>query len=212
MPTEYETVVDASTLISSLAPVLVHLTIVAAECFVAGFFLIHGAALLANPDRRSAFFDRFGSLGSNGASARRLGSIQIGIGALMLAPLAFQWPWLVSAAATVMALGTLIHFGRDASPLGRPMRRLVAIASVLTLLFMVWERDDPNTQAARILFKANEWRAHELDWQLTNDLNSPKIGDLAPDFELEDPSGENSIKLSNFFGKRPVALVFGSYT
>jgi len=212
MPTEYETVVDASTLISSLAPVLVHLMIVAAQCFVASFFLIQGAVLLAKPGQGSPFFDRFGSLRSNSASARKIGAIQVGMGALMLAPLAFRWPWLVSAAATVMALGTLIHFGRDASPMGRPMRRLAAIAAALTLLFMVWERDDPNTQAARILFKANEWRAQELDWQLTNDLNSPKVGDLAPDFELEDPRGEKSIRLSSFFGKRPVALVFGSYT
>jgi len=72
--------------------------------------------------------------------------------------------------------------------------------------------NDPNAQAFRILFKANEWRAHELEWQLTNDVRSPKVGDLAPDFELEDPSGQNSIKLSTFVGKRPVALVFGSYT
>jgi len=212
MPTGYESVVDPSTLISSLVPILIHLTIVVAQTLVAGFFLIHGAALVAKPDDRSALFDRFGALRSDRGSARSVGLIQFVIGALMLTPISFRWPWPVSLAATLLALGTLIYFGRSAPPIGRPMRRLAAIAAVSTLLFMVWERDDPNAQAARILVKANEWRSHELDWQLANDVNSPKVGDPAPDFELEDPSGEDSIRLSTFFGKRPVALVFGSYT
>jgi len=212
MPTEYEAVVDATTMISSLVPILIHLTMVAAQTFVAGFFLIQGAALLAMPDARSTLFDRFGALRSEGVSAWVIGLIQVVVGALMLTPIALRWPWPVSMSATGLALGTLVVFGRGAPRMGRPMRRLAAIAAVLTLLFMVWERDDPNAQAFRILFKANEWRTHELEWQLANDVHSPKVGDLAPDFELEDPNGENSIKLSTFVGKRPVALVFGSYT
>jgi peroxiredoxin len=47
---------------------------------------------------------------------------------------------------------------------------------------------------------------------LANDPNSPKVGDLAPDFELADPSGASTTRLSTFRGQRPVALVFGSYT
>ena len=42
-------------------------------------------------------------------------------------------------------------------------------------------------------------------------------GDLAPDFTLarlgEGPGGEaDAVTLSAHFGKRPVALIFGSYT
>ena len=51
-----------------------------------------------------------------------------------------------------------------------------------------------------------------LAWQLENDRLSPKAGDLAPDFALLDPAGEAATRLSDFRGKRPVALVFGSYT
>jgi len=43
-------------------------------------------------------------------------------------------------------------------------------------------------------------------------VSAPKVGDLAPDFELQDPSGETAVRLSDFRGTRPVALVFGSYT
>ena len=42
---------------------------------------------------------------------------------------------------------------------------------------------------------------------------TPQQGDLAPDFELPFAKDETkTVRLSSFAGKRPVALVFGSYT
>ena len=60
-----------------------------------------------------------------------------------------------------------------------------------------------NTQHYRKVFDA---------WQTKYDAQAPKVGDLAPDFELADTSGENGIRLSDFPGEKPVALVFGSFT
>ncbi|MEO6595043.1 MAG: hypothetical protein ABIP94_09860 [Planctomycetota bacterium] len=41
----------------------------------------------------------------------------------------------------------------------------------------------------------------------------PKVGDMAPDFDLPMLGVENkTVKLSSLRGKQPVALVFGSYT
>tara|TARA_B100000809_G_scaffold2508_1_gene2859 strand:+ start:483 stop:620 length:138 start_codon:yes stop_codon:yes gene_type:complete len=37
-------------------------------------------------------------------------------------------------------------------------------------------------------------------------------GDLAIDFSLESVDGKSKVTLSTFRGKRPVILVFGSYT
>ena len=56
------------------------------------------------------------------------------------------------------------------------------------------------------------YRKKEMKIQKTLDAEAPRTGDLAPDFTLFDISGENSITLSNFRGKKPVALVFGSFT
>lgn len=56
------------------------------------------------------------------------------------------------------------------------------------------------------------YRKKEMKIQKTLDAEAPGAGDLAPDFTLFDISGENSITLSNFRGKKPVALVFGSFT
>lgn len=53
-----------------------------------------------------------------------------------------------------------------------------------------------------------EYRA----WQKQFNKFAPKAGDLAPDFELRDINGENPIRLSDFQGRKPVALIFGSFT
>jgi hypothetical protein len=48
-----------------------------------------------------------------------------------------------------------------------------------------------------------------------NDLREEgklKPGNVAPDFSLKTLDGKKTIKLSSFTGKKPVALVFGSYT
>ena len=54
-------------------------------------------------------------------------------------------------------------------------------------------------------------RAHRA-WQRKYDAKAPREGDLAPDFELFGINGENSVRLSDFKGEKPVALIFGSYT
>ena len=51
-----------------------------------------------------------------------------------------------------------------------------------------------------------------LAWRDEADRSAPRVGERAPDFELKDAAGEKSVRLSNFRGKRPVALVFGSFT
>lgn len=39
-----------------------------------------------------------------------------------------------------------------------------------------------------------------------------KVGDMAPDFSLPRVKGAGEVKLSSFRGKRPVVLIFASYT
>ena len=58
------------------------------------------------------------------------------------------------------------------------------------------------------LFEKKEYRA----WQKKYNPGAPRVGDVAPDFALRDVNGENLVTLSDFHGKQPVALVFGSFT
>ena len=49
-------------------------------------------------------------------------------------------------------------------------------------------------------------------WQARYNPLAPKPGDLAPDFELRDVNDAEAVRLSDFRGQKPVALVFGSFT
>jgi peroxiredoxin len=57
-----------------------------------------------------------------------------------------------------------------------------------------------------------KYRLEGTKTQKRADAKAPKAGDLAPDFTLFDILGTDSVTLSDFRGKKPVALVFGSYT
>ncbi len=66
-------------------------------------------------------------------------------------------------------------------------------------------------------FLGKLWRTvtglrRSLAWKKKYNPVAPKKGDMAPDFTLSDVKGENPVTLSEHFGRRPVALVFGSFT
>jgi peroxiredoxin len=62
------------------------------------------------------------------------------------------------------------------------------------------------------MFKLIKHRNEAKAWQRQYDPQAPKVGDLAPEFELRDSNGENLVRLSDFKGKKPVGLIFGSFT
>lgn len=62
------------------------------------------------------------------------------------------------------------------------------------------------------MFNNVQYRREHRAWQNRFNALAPKVGDLAPDFELRDINGENPIRLSDFRGRKPVALIFGSFT
>ena len=53
------------------------------------------------------------------------------------------------------------------------------------------------------------------NWETTKKLmarSAPAVGDSAPDFSLKTLDGKETFTLSQFRGKQPVVLIFGSYT
>jgi hypothetical protein len=61
------------------------------------------------------------------------------------------------------------------------------------------------------LKRVKRFRDKEVAWQRLHDVDAPKVGDLAPDFELPAARGDGRAKLSSMRG-RPVVLIFGSFT
>ncbi len=62
------------------------------------------------------------------------------------------------------------------------------------------------------MLKTIKTRKKSQEWQKKFDALAPKAGDLAPDFELRDTDGQNSVCLTDFQGQKPVVLIFGSFT
>jgi hypothetical protein len=60
--------------------------------------------------------------------------------------------------------------------------------------------------------KTLRYRRESNNWQKKYDALAPRAGDIAPDFELFDVTGQHRIRLAEFKGERPVALIFGSFT
>jgi hypothetical protein len=51
-----------------------------------------------------------------------------------------------------------------------------------------------------------------LTGEIGSGAEGPKLDAVAPDFTLTSPDGKTTITLSDFKGKKPVALIFGSFT
>ena len=51
-----------------------------------------------------------------------------------------------------------------------------------------------------------------LEAVLARDEMGPNVGEVAPDFDLKRLGSDDRVRLSDFRGRRPVALAFGSYT
>lgn len=200
MDPSYQNVVDPADMVFTLLAYVAHGVAVAAQLGLSGFLVFTGVrALLLDGDGQPP-----------------LGGLRLALGLALLAPLALGAPPLVSLLASACALFLLGFAARSAvsdEPRLRRWARRLAIASAAAIsVMMVWEREDNLALGADLLSSAMSWRNEELAWQLEKDPAAPKLGDLAPDFELQDPQGEVTVRLSDFRGVRPVALVFGSYT
>jgi hypothetical protein len=51
-----------------------------------------------------------------------------------------------------------------------------------------------------------------FDGELGSMWKGPAVGEMAPDFKLPTQDGTRTISLRQFRGKKPVVLVFGSFT
>ena len=186
--------------------------------YVMLIYALHGGIILAHAGLAGFLFAK-GSrelLRRNPNASPGWGALYVVLGLMLLAPLLARAPVWVSIAAAVIAFFVLAfrERGAQAGPtrIARAMQRSAVAFAAISAVFMLWEREDNLSLGADLLLRTIEFRNEELMWQQSHDPQSPKVGDMAPDFELQDPEGKARVRLSDFRGERPVALVFGSYT
>jgi len=216
MDTGYETVVDPATIVWTMAAMGVHVATMGLQLWLSFFLLATGLSNLLAPNHDSPLARRFGAVRIVAEATVKIGAARLLLGLGLLAPLAIGaplWLSLLCCAATVGLLTFLERgLGAELAATGRFARRFAMASGVVLFAFASFEGEDPLSLGADLISTANSWRAHEVAWQRSNDAEAPKVGELAPDFELQDPEGRSSVRLADFRGKRPVALVFGSYT
>jgi len=216
MDPSYETIIETKNLIWTAAVYLLHGGVVFVQTSLAFFLLGTGAHNLFAPDFDQNWLRKLGAIVPIGSKTRLSGGIRVALGLLMLAPISIGAPTGLSLVASLGALAFLIVVEQrvlDADSLrGRFTRRSAIAFAAISSLFILWEGEDNLVLGADLFTDSTEWRSEGIAWQNSLDPMSPKVGELAPDFELQDPEGNVRIRLSDFRGKRPVALVFGSYT
>ena len=90
----------------------------------------------------------------------------------------------------------------DMSRSGDPsFRYKVLLAAGLSILLLSVE-----TIVAQNRGSSSRWRRDRMP------ETRLKVGDMAADFTLQTPDSRKKVSLSSYRGKRPVVLVFGSYT
>ncbi|MEM1246699.1 MAG: hypothetical protein AAGK22_10010 [Acidobacteriota bacterium] len=205
----YERVADPEGFYPLLVGLSIHSAVSVMQLVVAAYLAVSGLYRLFYPEKLQA--------ASWTPTARKTAAlVRLLAGVLLVSPLLLGAPWPLSLGALFGALAVIALVERPTLEVlgrfGQWNRRLVLALGGLVGAFGLFEFADPAAQTRFIFANMSEWGGHEGRWQRENDVRSPKVGDLAPDFALQDASGTQTVKLSSFRGERPVALVFGSYT
>lgn len=88
-----------------------------------------------------------------------------------------------------------------------------AVSSILAVRAAIDDGSEHSISAEEMAEVMSHPLADEyVSEMLERESGSCVVGSDAPDFELPLADGNGSVRLSGHFGKRPVALVFGSYT
>lgn len=182
------------------------------------FLMANGAILLSNRKQLGKWASRFGFMASERLGQNSLyGWLMLGTGAVLILPLFGLPHWFAVIACLVSfywikALASGID-DTDRKKTGSLVRKGLMISAVLIFGFTIWEGRDLVRASWDIIYRAAYWKNKEVHgWQKKNNPNAPKVGEMAPNFELTDVTGTQTVRLSEYRGKRPVVLLFGSFT
>ena len=195
-----------------------HAYLAIAQLLLCIYLVASGILLLSPKTSIGKWFRRFGLVSNQDIGNNSLKSwLMIATGVAFILPLFGMSYWLaVFACPTAIYLILNIHtslIDSQEKQGGKIMRKGLLLSAVLVFGFTIWEGRDLVFVGWDVNYKAIYWRHQEVTvWQKENKPNVPKIGELAPDFELSDNTGEKSVRLSDFRGKKPVVLLFGSFT
>ena len=189
-----------------------------AQILLCVYLLASGIVLLSSKEKLGKWAGRFGLIVNQEIRKKSWMSwLMIASGIAFILPLFGLSHW-IAVVACVIAIYCILMMTTGLVDLqerktGNIMRKGLALSAVLVFGFTIWEGRDLVKACWDITYKAAYWQIKEVQgWQKKNNPNVPKVGEMAPDFELTDVTGTRTARLSDFRGKRPVVLLFGSFT
>lgn len=195
-----------------------HTFLALTQFLLALFLIISGVNHLRNKSRLGRLATRFGFIINKQEIKKPIKSwLMVFTGILLLFPLLGLSYWF-GVISCIVAIYWIIALAKtkdiaNHKPSGSLARKGLIFSSVLLFGFTIWEGRDLMRAAWDVSYKAAYWRNLEVSgWQKDNNPNAPKVGEIAPDFEITDVYGEKTVRLSDFRGQRPVVLLFGSFT
>ncbi|MCP4137041.1 MAG: hypothetical protein GY754_39095 [bacterium] len=146
-------------------------------------------------------------------SKKLAGVFEIFLGLLLIVPFATGYlQFFTYGAALVVAI--TMFFVSIISIRKNGIKRTLLPVFILLASFFLCVGHYKIAKIPTVYFMKNslKWRAIEMSWQAHYNAAAPREGDGALDFELFDPAGKKKFRLSDYTGKKPVALIFGSFT
>lgn len=195
-----------------------HAYLAAAQILLCLYLIANGLVLLSSTEKLGKWAGRFGLVVNQEIRYNRLRNwLMIATGVAFILPL-FGVSYWIAVIACPIAIYLILNMTTGLidpkeKKVGNIMRKGLVLSAVLVFGFTIWEGRDLVYAGWDVNYKAIYWRHKEVTvWQKENNPNVPKVGEMAPDFELSDNTGRKSVRLSDFRGKKPVVLLFGSFT
>lgn len=195
-----------------------HAYLALAQVILCVYLAISGLVSLSQEKQVGKLARRFGLVANKEGRTTKVQSwLMVATGIAFILPL-FGISYWVAVIACPIAIYWIVNMTTDLidtheRKTGSIMRRGLILSAVLLFGFTIWEGRDLVYAGFDVNYKAIYWRNKEVTvWQQENNPNVPKVGEMAPDFELLDNTGTKTVRLSDFRGKKPVVLLFGSFT
>ncbi|MDH3997976.1 MAG: hypothetical protein OET90_03965 [Desulfuromonadales bacterium] len=189
-----------------------------AQVLLCAYLVANGVLQLSSKDQLSKWNGRFGlTLRPQSQKSPLLGGLMLVAGIALIVPFITGASYWIVVVASFAAFILLLYLAKAMAAQGLRVGRLarsgLTLFAVLVFGLTLWEGGDLIGMAKSVATKAKYWRDKEVaGWQAENNPNAPKVGEMAPDFLLTSQSGAESVQLSALRGKKPVVLIFGSFT
>ena len=141
MDPSYETVVDPSTIVWTLAAMLIHGAMMAMQIGLIVYLIASGLLAWLAPESDGPWLRRLGVLPPSTQSARTFALARTGLGIALCTPVALGAPFSLTLAASLAAFALLMSQERgllaSARRTGRFVRRLSVVVAALVAAFTV---------------------------------------------------------------------------